>query len=67
MVCSLNYRVWKSNKQAMELLNCPKNLSIINGVSHIAEKKEVVTKVGAMATGWFIRYLAEIKVANHSA
>ena len=46
------------NEEALRLLTCPKELSIVPGASHLFEEPGTLEQVADLARGWFQRYLA---------
>ena len=46
------------NEEALRLLTCPKELSIVPGATHLFEEPGTLEQVADLACGWFQRYLA---------
>ena len=46
------------NEQALALLNCPKEMVIIPGATHLFPEPGALEEVARLATEWFLRYLA---------
>jgi putative phosphoribosyl transferase len=49
--------VLELNRQAFELLNCPRQLDIIEGASHLFPEPGALEEVARLAVEWFLRYL----------
>lgn len=47
------------NKQALQELNCPKELVIIPGASHLFEEPGALEEVARLAGNWFSKYMVE--------
>lgn len=45
------------NRQALDLLTCPKELVIIPGATHLFEEPGALEQVAELAREWFLRYL----------
>ena len=61
---SLDKEVIELNKKAMEILTCPKELSIVEGASHLFEEPGKMNKVSALAISWFEKYLQPTVTIN---
>ncbi|HYK76317.1 MAG TPA: dienelactone hydrolase family protein [Daejeonella sp.] len=48
------------NKQAFERLNCPKELVIVEGATHLFEEAGKMDQVAQLAAQWFEKYLQTI-------
>jgi putative phosphoribosyl transferase len=48
------------NEQALQLLQCPKDLVIIPGATHLFEEPGTLDEVARLAKEWFIRYLGPV-------
>ena len=46
------------NQQAYALLDCPKELTIVPGATHLFEEPRTLEQVARLAAGWFRLYLA---------
>ena len=57
IVGSLDKEVIELNKKAMKVLTCPKELSIVEGASHLFEEPGKMDTVSALALSWFEKYL----------
>ncbi len=57
IVGSLDIEVLQLNKQAFEELQCPKELVVVDGASHLFEEPGKLDEVAALATLWFEKYL----------
>ena len=57
IVGSLDTDVIKLNQTAYDLLNTVKELTIIDGASHLFEEPGKLDEVAHLATGWFKRFL----------
>lgn len=57
LVGGLDSEVIKLNEQAIEKLNCTKELKIISGASHLFEESGKLEQVTLIANDWFIKYL----------
>jgi len=47
------------NQQAFALLDCPKQLEIVPGATHLFEEPGTLEQVAALAADWFRRHLAK--------
>jgi dienelactone hydrolase len=56
IVGGLDTAVIDLNQQALELLNCEKQLSIVPGASHLFEEPGALKRVSELAADWFRRY-----------
>jgi putative phosphoribosyl transferase len=45
------------NEQALRLLNCPKELVIVPGATHLFEEPGALEEVARLAKEWFVRHL----------
>jgi putative phosphoribosyl transferase len=45
------------NRQAFDLLVCPKRLEVVAGATHLFEERGTLEKVAALAAAWFHQYL----------
>jgi len=52
-----DYEVLELNRAAHEKLNCPKQLEIVPGATHLFEERGALEAVAASASSWFRRYL----------
>ncbi|MCS6976247.1 MAG: dienelactone hydrolase family protein, partial [Gemmatales bacterium] len=50
--------VLELNRQALRLLNCPKELVVVPGASHLFEEPGTLEEVARLAKEWFLRHLA---------
>ncbi len=57
IVGSADYGVIELNQQAYALMNCPKDLTLINGATHLFEEAGTLQQVASDAAEWFARYL----------
>lgn len=57
IVGSLDTEVLFLNKQALQSLNCEKELKIIDGASHLFEEPGKLDEVAKYAVDWFTKYL----------
>jgi putative phosphoribosyl transferase len=51
------------NRQALQLLRCPKELVIVPGATHLFEESGALEEVARLAKNWFERYLNPITAA----
>jgi putative phosphoribosyl transferase len=51
--------VIRLNKEAYSLLHAPKELSIVEGASHLFEEKGCLERVAFLAKEWFLKYVRE--------
>lgn len=49
--------VLELNRQAYNLLNCEKQMEIIDGATHLFEEPGKLEEVATLARNWFIKYL----------
>lgn len=52
-----DFGVIELNKQAFELLSCPKKLEIVEGATHLFEERGALEHVSILAAHWFNHYL----------
>jgi hypothetical protein len=45
------------NREALELLRCPRELAIIPGATHLFGEPGTLEEVARVASTWFVRYL----------
>jgi len=50
--------VLKLNRLAMERMNCPKELAVVEGATHLFEEPGALNEVGRLASRWFTRHLS---------
>lgn len=58
IVGSLDEAVIELNEKALTLLQCKKQLEIVEGASHLFEESGKLDKVARLAANWFIKHLA---------
>ncbi len=51
--------VLEFNREAYECLECPRQLDIVPGASHLFTEPRTLEEVARLATEWFLRYLAQ--------
>lgn len=49
--------VLEMNQQSLELLDCPKQLVVIPGATHLFPEPGALEQVARLASAWFVRYL----------
>jgi putative phosphoribosyl transferase len=54
------------NQQAFRLLQCPKQLVIVPGATHLFEESGTLEEVARLAKEWFVRHLAPVRVPSDS-
>ncbi len=47
------------NRDAYAQLQCPKELEIVSGATHLFEERGAIERVAELARNWFVRYLGE--------
>jgi putative phosphoribosyl transferase len=62
IVGSYDLPVISLNKDALQNLNCVKELTIVLGATHLFEEPGTLEQVARLATDWFARYLASASV-----
>jgi putative phosphoribosyl transferase len=60
MIGSLDPTVLQLNGQALQALQCPKKLAIIDGATHLFEEPGKLHEVALLATAWFQYYCTPI-------
>lgn len=58
IVGGLDSQVLRLNEEAMTLLTCPKQLSIVPGATHLFEEPGTLEQVADLACEWFQQHLA---------
>ena len=59
IVCSLDEEVLALNRQALESLSCEKQLTIVEGATHLFEEPGKLEEVARLATDWFLHHLRQ--------
>lgn len=57
IVGSTDTEVLALNREALELLRCPREIAIIPGATHLFEEPGTLEDVARVASAWFLRYL----------
>ena len=63
IVGSLDTDVITLNRRAFQMLECEKDLSIVNGASHLFEEPGTLAEVAELAGKWFAKFLANTHVS----
>jgi putative phosphoribosyl transferase len=56
--------VLELNRQALRLLQCPKELAVVPGASHLFEEPGTLEEVARLAREWFLRYLGPVEAGR---
>lgn len=59
IVGSLDEEVLALNRQALESLSCEKQLTIVEGATHLFEEPGKLEEVARLATDWFLHHLRQ--------
>jgi len=64
IVGGADYGVIELNEEALQLMRCEKQLSIVPHANHLFEEQGNLEEVAALATDWFKRYLHKTSPTN---
>lgn len=53
-----DYPVIQMNREAYDMLTCPKEMVIVPGATHLFEEPGTLEEVARLAGDWFVKYLA---------
>jgi len=66
IVGSLDEAVLALNRKALEILRCEKELSVVEGATHLFEEPGKLEEVARLATHWFLRHLRQPAIVNET-
>ncbi len=64
IIGGLDTEVIELNKMAFNALNCEKELTIVNGATHLFEEDDKLEQVAHLATNWYNKHLSKFIVTH---
>ncbi len=58
IVGARDYEVLELNRRARERISAPAELAVVPGATHLFEEPGTLDQVAALASDWFVRFLA---------
>jgi putative phosphoribosyl transferase len=66
IVGSLDEAVLAHNRKALEILRCEKELSVVEGATHLFEEPGKLEEVARLATDWFLHHFRQPVIVNEN-